>query len=139
MKKISTLMALMVLALSANAVTFTVDGICYQTASGGVNVVKESSGYDNYANLINAVIPSVVGYNGHNYQVVRIADQAFSFAENLESIEIPNTILCWSRYGLTQRTRCMTHAKIAMPLLRPRPMSCLWDATPPLFQALLSQ
>ena len=112
MKKIFTLMALMVLALSANAVTFTVDGICYQTASGGVNVVKESSGYDNYANLINAVIPSVVGYNGHNYQVVRIADQAFSFAENLESIEIPNTI---TTIGAGAFYNCSSLTSITIP------------------------
>ncbi|MBR5087494.1 MAG: leucine-rich repeat protein [Muribaculaceae bacterium] len=92
MKKIITFMALMMLGLSVHAVTFTVDSICYQTASGGVNVVKESSGYDNYENLVNIVIPSVVSYNGHNYQVVRIADQAFRYAQNLETVEIPNTV-----------------------------------------------
>ena len=112
MKKIFTLMALMVLALSANAVTFTVDGICYQTASGGVNVVKESSGFDNYAGLTNVVIPSVVGYNGHNYQVVRIADQAFSFAENLESIEIPNTI---TTIGAGAFYHCSSLTSITIP------------------------
>lgn len=112
MKKIFTLMALMVLALSANAVTFTVDGICYQTASGGVNVVKESSGYDNYENLINAVIPSVVSYNNHNYQVVRIADQAFSFAENLKSIEIPNTI---TTIGAGAFYHCSSLTSITIP------------------------
>ena len=82
----------MVLALSANAVTFTVDGLCYQTASGGVNVVKESSGLNNYAGLTNVVIPSVVGYNGHNYKVVRISAQAFRYAQNLETVEMPNTV-----------------------------------------------
>ncbi|GEM_PF-3448265 len=92
MKQIITLLVLTVLAFSVNAVSFTVDGICYQTASGGVNVVKESSGFNNYQNLENAVIPSVVSYNGHNYKVMRIADQAFRFAENLKSIEIPNTV-----------------------------------------------
>ncbi|MBQ3323208.1 MAG: leucine-rich repeat domain-containing protein, partial [Muribaculaceae bacterium] len=102
----------MVLALSANAVTFTVDGICYQTASGGVNVVKESSGFDNYAGLTNVVIPSVVGYNGHNYQVVRIADQAFSFAENLESIEIPNTI---TTIGAGAFYHCSSLTSITIP------------------------
>ena len=112
MKKIFTLLALMVLALSANAVTFTVDGICYQTASGGVNVVKESSGFDNYAGLTNVVIPSVVGYNGHNYQVVRIADQAFSFAENLESIEIPNTI---TTIGAGAFYHCSSLTSITIP------------------------
>ena len=112
MKKIFTLMALMVLALSANAVTFTVDGICYQTASGGVNVVKESSGFDNYAGLTNVVIPSVVGYNGHNYQVVRIADQAFRFAENLKSIEIPNTI---TTIGAGAFYNCSSLTSITIP------------------------
>lgn len=112
MKKIITLMALMALALSANAVTFTVDGICYQTASGGVNVVKESSGFDNYAGLTNVVIPSVVGYNGHNYQVVRIADQAFSFAENLKSIEIPNTI---TTIGAGAFYHCSSLTSITIP------------------------
>ena len=102
----------MVLALSANAVTFTVDGICYQTASGGVNVVKESSGYDNYANLINAVIPSVVGYNGHNYQVVRISDQAFRYAENLKSIEIPNTV---KMIGASAFYSCSSLTSITIP------------------------
>lgn len=92
MKKIITLMALMVLTLSANAVTFTVDGVCYQTSSGGVNVVSESSNAYNYDGLIHAVIPSVVSYNGHNYKVVRISAKAFWSASDLESIEIPNSV-----------------------------------------------
>ncbi len=85
-------MVLTLLAFSANAVTFTADGLCYQTASGGVNVIKQSSGLDNYAGLTNVVIPSVVGYNGHNYKVVRVSDQAFRYAQDLESIEIPNSV-----------------------------------------------
>ncbi len=112
MKKVITLMALMVLALSANAVTFTVDGICYQTASGGVNVIKESSGYENYENLVDVVIPSVVSYNGHNYQVVRISDQAFRFAENLKSIEIPNTV---KMIGASAFYNCSSLTSITIP------------------------
>ena len=112
MKKYITLMALMVLTLSAKAVTFTVDSICYQTASGGVNVVKESSGFDNYENLVNVVIPSIVSYNGHNYQVVRIADQAFSFAQNLKSIEIPNTV---TKIGNAAFYHCSSLTSIIIP------------------------
>ena len=58
------------------------------------------------------VIPSVVGYNGHNYQVVRIADQAFSFAENLESIEIPNTI---TTIGAGAFYHCSSLTSITIP------------------------
>ena len=105
-------MLLTVLALSAKAVTFTVDGICYQTASGGVNVVKQSSGNDNYENLVDAVIPSVVAYNGHNYQVVRIADKAFRYAENLQSIEIPNTI---TMIGASAFYHCSSLTSISIP------------------------
>ncbi|MBR5119062.1 MAG: leucine-rich repeat protein [Muribaculaceae bacterium] len=112
MKKIITSLALIVLALSANAVTFTVDGICYQTASGGVNVIKESSGYENYENLVDAVIPSVVSYNGHNYQVVRISDQAFRYAENLKSIEIPNTV---KMIGASAFYSCSSLTSITIP------------------------
>lgn len=112
MRRIITLMLLTVLALSAKAVTFTVDGICYQTASGGVNVVKQSSGNDNYENLVDAVIPSVVAYNGHNYQVVRIADKAFRYAENLQSIEIPNTI---TMIGASAFYHCSSLTSITIP------------------------
>lgn len=112
MRRIITLMLLTVLALSAKALTFTVDGICYQTASGGVNVVKQSSGNDNYENLVDAVIPSVVAYNGHNYQVVRIADKAFRYAENLQSIEIPNTI---TMIGASAFYHCSSLTSITIP------------------------
>lgn len=112
MKKIFTLMTFLVLGLSVHAITFTVDSICYQTASGGVNVIKESSGYDNYENLVNVVIPSVVSYNGHNYQVVRIADQAFHYAQNLESIEIPNTV---TMIGASAFYNCSSLTSITIP------------------------
>ena len=76
-----------ILALTASAYDFMVDGIAY-------NYLNDSNGNEvgvAYGSGSNINIPSQVTYNGKTYTVTRICDQAF-WERNITSITIPSSI-----------------------------------------------
>ena len=90
MKRIFTLLFAAMLAGQAWAqTTFEVGNLKYTVIEGTSNVSVCSSGEDLPANL---VIPSKVENGGTTYTVTTIADQAFDWCSELESVTIPSSI-----------------------------------------------
>lgn len=95
-----SMMAVMLLPLSATAYDFMVDDLAYNiTGSNTVEVtytdyytVYWNDTYDiNYSGLTDANIPTSVSYNGTTYFVTSIGDHAFD-GSGLTKVTIPNSI-----------------------------------------------
>ena len=104
MKK--TLLSLLVLlcaaaTASAETITFTVDGVCYQvnTTNAPIATIVKGSYYGvDYSTLSgDLVIPSEVTHNGVTYSVHSVNQNAFANCENITSISLPNSLkIIWS-------------------------------------------
>lgn len=86
------------LALSASAYNFMVDGIAYNKNSDGKSVtvtyttddVPDPDNHSSYKGKI--TIPEKVTYNGVTYSVTSIGYRAFFDCTGLTSITIPNSV-----------------------------------------------
>lgn len=78
---------------SSAAVTFTIDGIKYQSnaSCGEVSVIANS-----YSGAV--IIPSTVTYNGSTYNVTAIGGSAFS-SSNITSINLPDGLTTIGNYA----------------------------------------
>ena len=93
MKKVLFLLAVlaMMFTLPATAQKATIDGVTYEfndPATGEATVVPSSNG--NYSGEI--FIPATVTYNGQEYTVTVIGDNAFKQCRKLTSVSMPYTI-----------------------------------------------
>ena len=93
MKKALFLLAAlaMMLALPATAQKATIDGVTYEfnePETGEATVVPSSNG--NYSGEV--FIPATVTYNGQEYSVTTIGNNAFKLCRNLTSVSMPYTI-----------------------------------------------
>ena len=93
MKKALFLLAAftMLSTLSVTAQKATIDGVTYEfnePETGEATVVPSSNG--NYSGDI--FIPATVTYNGQEYSVTEIGDDAFKLCRNLTSVSMPYTI-----------------------------------------------
>lgn len=95
----SFLLALMsVTGINAQSQIFDVDGIYYRlmqdtiSGTGGMMAVVTTNGNTNYYKG-EVSIPSSISYNGNNYDVKAIADQAFKGCKQLTSIVIPSSVI----------------------------------------------
>ena len=75
--------------LSVRAYDFEVDGIYYNIISG-TDDVEVTSGSFHYSGAV--VIPAMVMYNGTNYRVASIGENAFRTCFGLTSVAIPNGV-----------------------------------------------
>lgn len=79
---------------SCYAYDFENEGLCYSiTSNSNSNLtcsVAQKSTFSGYSGSI--VIPRTVSYEGKNYTVTGIGDNAFAFCDGLTSITIPNTV-----------------------------------------------
>ena len=99
MKKILLLTIMAILALTASAYSFMVDGLAYNYLNGPsgsevqVTYTNNDNNYAyNYSGLTTANIPSSVTYNGTTYSVTSISGGAFSGCSGLTSVTIPNSV-----------------------------------------------
>ena len=97
MKSINTNLILLLLLLfwgqNVDAFSFDVDGVYYRTLSSPENAVEVVK-YKVYGNYVgNIAIPSTVEYQGTTYDVVAIGEKAFQGDSELESVELPNSIV----------------------------------------------
>ena len=101
MKKILILAVVAVLALTANAHDFEVDGIYYNINGNEVSVSYRGQYYDSYDNEYSGsiTIPPTVTYDGFTYKVTSIGYCAFDQCFSLTSIELPNTIISIDHYA----------------------------------------
>lgn len=95
----SFLIALVALMLPSQSMAydFKVDGLCYNINSDGTSVAltyefaqDSGSGYSTIGGDV--VIPERVTYNGNEYLVTSIGDDAFRKCANLTSVSIPNSV-----------------------------------------------
>ena len=93
MKKVLFLLAVlaMMFTLPATAQKATIDGVTYEfnePETGEATVVPSSNG--NYSGEV--FIPATVTYNGQEYSVTTIGNNAFKLCRNLTSVSMPYTI-----------------------------------------------
>ncbi len=92
MKKILILAVLAVLALTANAYDFQVDGIYYNINGDEATVTYYGPKYNSYVEYYgNITIPAAVTHNGTIYSVTSISNDAFR-ESRLTSIDIPTSV-----------------------------------------------
>ena len=86
---------LSLVATTASAHSFEVDGIYYNKNSDGtVSVTFKGSSTFQYANEYtgDVIIPSSVTYSGTTYSVTSIGNSAFQDCSGLTSVSIPNSV-----------------------------------------------
>ena len=78
-------------SISASAIEFTVDGLCYSVNDDNttVTVAGYSSGNKPTGDLN---IPESVTYSAISYPVTSIGEGAFSYCSGLTSVTIPNSV-----------------------------------------------
>ena len=78
-------------SISASAIEFTVDGLCYSVNDDNttVTVAGYSSGSEPTGDL---TIPESVTYGDISYPVTSIGEGAFSYCSGLTSVTIPNSV-----------------------------------------------
>lgn len=93
MKKIIFILCTLCFAVSVLAHDFEVDGIYYNILSDTtVAVTYKGTSTTSAAYKGTIIIPSNVIYNGTNYGVVSIGENAFTACTTLDSISIPNSV-----------------------------------------------
>ena len=92
MKKIITLIAVALMALSTVAHDFEVDGIYYNINGTQATVTYQGDSYTSKAYSGNVTIPSTVTYDGTTYAVTAIGRTAFRSCSSLTSVAIPKSV-----------------------------------------------
>ena len=85
MKKVFILLLTFVMvALTATAYDFQVDGICYNIDGSKASVTYETEHYNSYSGDV--TIPSTVTHDGKTYSVTSIGKSAFTHCGSLTSL-----------------------------------------------------
>jgi len=96
MRKTLLLFTVLVFGLQGWATTFTVDGVTYTITDATNKTVEIGTGISTAAISTSTAgefsIPSSVSYNGDNYSVTAIGNDAFDWCESLTSVFIPNSV-----------------------------------------------
>lgn len=87
MKRLLSLLGMLIVALSTFAQTFTVDDLTYYVTSTTDKTVRVSDGKNATGDV---VVPEVVTYNDIEYSVTEIGSQAFSQNKNITSVSMPS-------------------------------------------------
>ena len=93
------------LAMSASAYDFAVDGIYYTANGTNASVTYKDTNYNSYSGTVN--IPATVTYGGTTYTVSSIGYQAFRNCTDLKRVVMPNTveyIAAYAFYGCSALT-----------------------------------
>ena len=102
-------MLLALVAATASAQDFEVDGIYYNILSEDERTVEVTESPDYYAGDI--YIPGKVTYDGRTYQVIAIGDNAFSYCYALTSVEMPSV----TTIGYEAFYKCSALTSVEMP------------------------
>ena len=102
-------MLLALIAATASAQDFVVDGICYNILSQDDMTVEVTESPYDYAGDV--VIPAEVTYDGGTYSVTTIGDYAFNDCDALTSVSMPSV----TAIGDWAFTSCLTLRLVEMP------------------------
>ena len=102
-------MLLALVATTASAQDFMVDGICYNILSEDDMTVEVTESPYDYAGDV--VIPAEVTYDGGTYSVTAIGDYAFNDCDALTSVSMPSV----TAIGDWAFTSCLTLRLVEMP------------------------
>ena len=105
-------MLLALVATTASAQDFEVDGICYNILSQDDRTVEVTESHYEYAGDV--VIPAEVTYDGSTYSVTTIGENAFYYCDDLKSISMPSVTTIGDRafYG------CDALTSVEMPSVK---------------------
>lgn len=109
MKKILSLLFLIVMCLSVSAADFVKDGIAYNYLDKDARTVEVTTG-EVYEGDI--VIPAEVIYDGITWSVTAVGGKAFSYCFSLTSIAIPNSVIT---IGEDAFLYCTSLASVVIP------------------------
>ena len=91
MKKLYFLFLLSILPLAANADAVEIKGIYYNlNASGGTRTAEVTKNPDKYSGSVR--IPATVKYQGTEYKVTSVGEDAFLSCSDLTSVTVPNGV-----------------------------------------------
>ena len=90
MKNKLLLLALTLVAVSANAYDFQVDNLRYSILSITDKTVEVLTSSESLSGDV--VIPATVQYNGEEFTVTGIAERAFAYCHNIKTFTVPNTV-----------------------------------------------
>ena len=98
---------MLAVASSATAVSFSYQGIAYNTLPDGTAEVGRN---DNCA--ADVVIPESVEYQGKTYRVTSVQDDAFSWHQTLQSVSLPESV---TSIGAGAFFNCVSLKKVSIP------------------------
>lgn len=94
--RVLSFLSLLLICISADAYDFMSDGIYYNIISEEARTVEVTNDghylVSNQTYIGDVVIPEKVINNGKTYTVTVIGEWAFSYCEDLKSIQLPNTV-----------------------------------------------
>ena len=96
MKKIALSLIIIFLPILAHGESIEIDGIYYNLIAK-VKQAEVTSNPQKYKGII--IIPEKVNYEGMEYIVKKIADNAFNDCYNLNSVTIPNSVTSIGNYA----------------------------------------
>lgn len=102
-------MLLTLVAVTASAQDFEVDGICYNILSEDDRTVMVTESPYGYSGEV--VIPAEVTYDGSTYSVTTIGDLAFGYCSALTSVSMPSV----TTIGNSAFERCSALTSVEMP------------------------
>ena len=102
-------MLLTLVATTASAQDFEVDGICYNILSEDDRTVMVTESPYGYSGEV--VIPAEVTYDGSTYSVTTIGDLAFGYCSALTSVSMPSV----TTIGNSAFERCSALTSVEMP------------------------
>ena len=119
MKKVLLVLSFALLAtVSVWAQTFTADNLTYKVTDAAAKTV-ELTGYETEPTG-KLDIPATVSYEGSEYSVTEIGDEAFAYCENLTELVVPPTVTIIGQHAFhynRQFTKIVVHATTP-PLMR---------------------
>ena len=116
-------MLLALVATTASAQDFMVDGICYNILSEDDMTGEVTESPYGYAGDV--VIPAEVTYDGGTYSVTAIGERAFYECDDLVSVDMPSVMTIGDRAFLY----CSALTSVSMPSVTTIGESAFWDCS----------
>lgn len=113
MKKVLTLLAFVAITITSYAYNCVIDGIYYNFSGNNSLTVTNDGTTNGYAYRGDVVIPEKVTYNGSEYKVIGIGQDAFANSGyRLTSVTIPNTVTYIDKHAFN---KCTALTSIEIP------------------------